>query len=300
MSRLPRSFPARLRKPGLRKRFRWRYSIRQPRQRRPSARQRPCVVFETSVRRGSGGHSPLSSAPLKIEASDFVVDFFCHPANVEHGPLFQRVATPDVLDATHNDRIMLILHETNEESIRNIPSTQIVSEPEICTSIESKMSHPAFAPPSGFGRLLLTDRRQDHRPHDLPEIPATVDSPMLIEPDGFIRCIDHRLGRSAHSLESRQRQPMEAFGIILELGGNRSGYCSGDSPTMAARSLRSVAASLSNLSISSPTAAANVEAGVSQPSLRNRCLRCSLVSDETFPRRRSWWSSAMNCPAAVI
>jgi hypothetical protein len=29
-------------------------------------------------------------------------------------------------------------------------------------------------------------------------------------------------------------------------------------------------------------------------------LRCSSVSDETFPRRRSWWSSAMNCPAAVI
>ena len=38
--------------------------------------------------------------------------------------------------------------------MRNILSTQIVSEPEIRTSSELKMSHPAFVPPCGFGRLL--------------------------------------------------------------------------------------------------------------------------------------------------
>jgi hypothetical protein len=74
----------------------------------------------------------------------------------------------------------------------------------------------------------------------------------------------------------------------------------GDRHISLARSLRSVAASLSNLSISSPTAAASVDPGVSQPSLRNSCLRWSSVSDETFPLRRSRWSSAMNWPAAVI
>jgi hypothetical protein len=60
---------------------------------------------------------------LKIEASDFIVDFFCHLLNVEHDPLFWRVATPDIPDGTHNDRITFISHGTNGESVRNILST---------------------------------------------------------------------------------------------------------------------------------------------------------------------------------
>jgi hypothetical protein len=71
-------------------------------------------------------------------------------------------------------------------------------------------------------------------------------------------------------------------------------------PNRSERSLRSVAASLSNLSISSSTAAARAVSGAFQPSLRTSCLRCCSVSEETFPRRRSRWSSAMNRQAAVI
>jgi hypothetical protein len=71
-------------------------------------------------------------------------------------------------------------------------------------------------------------------------------------------------------------------------------------PNRAAQSLRSVAASLLKRSISAPIAAAKVGSDAPQPSLRNSCLRCCSVSDETFPFRRSRWSSAMNCPAVLI
>jgi hypothetical protein len=42
---------------------------------------------------------------------------------------------------------------------------------------------------------------------------------MLIEPNSFIRRIDHCLGRGAHWLDSRQCQRSEALAIILEASG---------------------------------------------------------------------------------
>ena len=48
------------------------------------------------------------------------------------------------------------------------------------------------------------------------------------------------------------------------------------------------------------TAAASAESDASRPSVRNSCLRCCSVSEETFPIRRSRWSSTMNCPAVPI
>jgi len=85
--------------------------------------------------------------------------------------------------------------------MRNILSTKIVLEPETRTSSESKMSHPAFAPPSGFGRLLLADCRQHHRPQSVGEIPSAVDRPERIEPYSLEGRTDHRLGR-ANSLRA--------------------------------------------------------------------------------------------------
>jgi hypothetical protein len=64
-------------------------------------------------------------------------------------------------------------------------------------------------------------------------------------------------------------------------------------------SFRRVSASSPNQSISQPMAAARVESGASQPSLRNSCLRCCSVSEERFPSRRSFWRAATNWAAAV-
>ena len=61
-------------------------------------------------------------------------------------------------------------------------------------------------------------RGQNHRPHTLSEISPAVDSPMFVEPDGFVCGVNHGLCRSGHWLESRERQPTEASGIILEIG----------------------------------------------------------------------------------
>ena len=76
--------------------------------------------------------------------------------------------------------------------------------------------------------------------------------------------------------------------------------CAYATPSRTARSLRNVSASLLNRSISDPTADTSAEFDVSRPSARNSCLRCCLVSEETFPMRRSRWSSTMNCPAVLI
>ena len=76
--------------------------------------------------------------------------------------------------------------------------------------------------------------------------------------------------------------------------------CTYATPNRTARSLRNVSASLLNRSISDPTAAASAESDASRPSVRNSCLRCCSVSEETFPIRRSRWSSTMNCPAVFI
>jgi hypothetical protein len=105
--------------------------------------------------------------------------------------------------------------------MRNILSTQIVLEPETWASSKSKMSHSAFASPCGFGQLLLADRRLDHRPHSLSEIPSAVDRPIFIEPDGFIRRINHHLGRansfSAAKANPRKRSVSPSKGTPLAL-----------------------------------------------------------------------------------
>jgi hypothetical protein len=51
---------------------------------------------------------------------------------------------------------------------------------------------------------------------------------MLIEADGFIRSVDHRLGRSNQGPESGQRQPSEACRIIVKAGVVSFGDGSGD------------------------------------------------------------------------
>ena len=54
-------------------------------------------------------------------------------------------------------------------------------------------------------------------------------------------------------------------------------------PNTVFRSMRRVAASRSNRSISEPTAVARMRSEASRPSLRNSCLRCCSVLPETFP-----------------
>jgi hypothetical protein len=91
--------------------------------------------------------------------------------------------------------------------------------------------------------------------------------------------------------------PATAWQIVIHDG---PGACAYATPNSTARSLRNVSASLLNRSISDPTAAASAESDASRPSVRNSCLRCCSVSEETFPIRRSRWSSTMNCPAVPI
>lgn len=49
----------------------------------------------------------------KVKVFDLIVDFGRRPFHVEHGPLFRRVAAPDILDGLYDDGITLISHRTN-------------------------------------------------------------------------------------------------------------------------------------------------------------------------------------------
>jgi hypothetical protein len=66
--------------------------------------------------------------------------------------------------------------------------------------------------------------RQDHRSYRLPEIPTTVDSPMFIEPDGFVGPTNCSLNRPRPWRESSQCQPAKAFMTVLELDAVRRGF----------------------------------------------------------------------------
>ena len=84
----------------------------------------------------------------------------------------------------------------------------------------------------------------------------------------------------SNAADARESPLATVWQIVIHDG---QGACAYATPNRTARSLHNVSASLLNRSISDPTAAASAESDASRPRVRNSCLRCCSVSEETFP-----------------